>query len=125
MTFCGEQSCPCPGAACTCGQVCDRTQGRCVSSQAGFCTADGACAASCNSFICEGNICVPGMRTDGGGGSGYDAGADPVDNPPRPPTGCSCDASGGPLALALGVLLSLARRKTPRQVAVADESQGV
>lgn len=105
FSFCGEASCACGAATCTCGQVCNFNQQTCMSPQAGFCTSDEGCAASCNNFICEGNTCVPGMRTDGGVSSGSDAGPIPTPTPPA----SGCDATGAAPALLL-FALALRRR---------------
>lgn len=67
--FCGETSCACQMTTCTCGQACNHATGRCEAAQAAYCGSDAMCAASCGSFICEGNVCVEGLRTDGGDGT--------------------------------------------------------
>lgn len=100
-SWCGEASCSCGAATCGCGQVCNLNQQRCDPAQTGFCGSDAQCAGSCDTFICEMNVCVKGARdggttvADGGTGGG---GA-------NPPGGCSSTA--GPLGAALLVLLLL------------------
>lgn len=102
-TFCTQNSCTCGTSTCSCGQVCNYggAQGgtQCLSAQAGFCTADSQCAASCDQFICEGNVCVKGVRPDAG-----HCGTTPV------PFGCS-SASG--LFTVLSAVWLAVRRRAP------------
>lgn len=51
------------------------------------------CASACGSFICEGNVCVEGLRTDGGDGT----------QPPAVADGCA-SAPGLLASLALALL---------------------
>ncbi len=74
MTFCGQQSCTCGAQTCTCGQWCNPNSGTCAAAQTGFCSSDSACVATCDNFICEGNVCVKGFRDGGAGGAGGSGG---------------------------------------------------
>jgi hypothetical protein len=97
FSFCTQASCACGTTACSCGQVCNLNSGSCMSGQAGFCSSDAQCAASCNSFICEGNVCVVGTRPDAG------------TTPTPPPGGCSAAGQG---SAVLALLFGLRRRAT-------------
>jgi MYXO-CTERM domain-containing protein len=109
-SFCGQQSCSCGTATCSCGQVCNLNLQRCDPAQSGFCSSDGDCAASCDAFICEGNVCTRGTRADAGTDGGMSDGgtAGTMSGP-----GCGCSSGAG--ALATGALmlmaLSLKRRR--------------
>ncbi len=113
-TFCGQSSCACGTATCGCGQVCNLNQQQCMGAQAGFCSSDGDCAASCGSFICEGNVCTPGTRADSGASSPLppDAGTKPGGEVP-PARGCAA-APGALLWLGAAVLVASLRRRTRR-----------
>jgi uncharacterized protein (TIGR03382 family) len=104
LTFCREPTCACGTATCTCGQVCNLNQQLCLPTTAGFCTSDTQCAASCDSFVCQGNVCVRGARPDSGT---PDAGQ--PDGGTLPPRGCGC--STGAEALAPLALTAFAFRR--------------
>lgn len=91
--FCGEASCACQATTCGCGQACNLNSGTCESAQAAYCGSDAMCAGSCGSFVCEGNVCVEGMRTDGGDGT------------QRPPMSGGCASAPGLLAMLAVALL--------------------
>ncbi len=103
LSFCGQASCACGTSTCTCGQVCNFNGGSCMSGQAGFCSSDAQCAATCNSFICEGNVCVVGVRPDGGTPDGGTTQTEPA--------GCGCGAVGGGSGTLVLMLLGLLRRR--------------
>jgi MYXO-CTERM domain-containing protein len=65
-SFCGAPMCACSQQMCTCGQYCS-PNGLCQSAQAYFCSNDFQCGSSpgCGPFICQNNVCVPGMRDAG------------------------------------------------------------
>ena len=96
LMWCGTDGCSCRQTTCSCGQVCNQSTGACQSAQSGYCASDASCAATCDSFICEGNICVKGVRTDGGGGT----------TTPAPSGGCS---STGMFGVGLGLLVGMRR----------------
>ncbi|MGV3620965.1 MAG: hypothetical protein ACO1OB_09110 [Archangium sp.] len=78
-SFCAFASCECQATTCSCGQACNGNLGTCEPAAVAYCGSDAMCAGPCGSFICEGNVCVAGVRTDGGDGS----------TPPPPSNGCS------------------------------------
>jgi hypothetical protein len=112
-SFCGQQSCACGAATCGCGQVCNLNQQRCESAQIGFCSSDSACAASCDRFICEMNVCVRGTR-DGGSSTALDSGtmsgtdSGVPTSPKMPPTSGGCTSIPSLIAI---VAIALRRRK--------------
>lgn len=91
--FCAEPTCACQTSTCVCGQACN--SGTCEAAQAAYCGSDAMCAGSCGSFICENNVCVEGLRTDGGDGI------------QRPPMSGGCTSSPG---LLVSLALALLRR---------------
>jgi hypothetical protein len=118
-SFCTQASCGCGASTCVCGETCQFNQQTCLSSQASFCSSDANCAAGCDSFICEGNVCVRGRRPDSGSALEPDAGHDGVDGgvgASVQPQGCGCSAGGEGLVLALAALVRR-RSTTGRQSA--------
>jgi hypothetical protein len=79
--FCTESSCSCGTETCGCGEVCNGDTLRCMPSQTYFCGSDATCAANCGHFICEMNVCVPGVRPDSGTPQHPDASTEPFDVP--------------------------------------------
>lgn len=113
-SFCAQQSCSCGTATCTCGQVCNLNQQRCDPAQTGFCTSDGDCAASCDHFICEGNVCTRGTRDAGssdGGTAGADGGTDGGTGATMSGPGCGCSSGAGAFATGALVLLALSLKR--------------
>lgn len=104
-SFCTQQSCSCGAATCSCGQVCNLNQQTCASAQSGFCASDGDCAASCDDFICEGNVCTRGVRSDAGAVDGGLPGATPGG------PGCGCTSGAGALAVGALLLVGATRRR--------------
>jgi hypothetical protein len=101
LSFCTQASCGCGASTCVCGETCNFNQQTCQSSQASFCSSDSNCAAACDSFICEGNVCVRGRRPDAGSTAQPDGGP----STSVPTQGCGCSSGGEGLALALAALV--------------------
>ncbi len=100
--FCGDVTCPCGSEMCTCGQLC--LNDTCRPAQAGYCFADGQCAATCGTFRCRGNFCQVddgGFAGAGGGGGGGAAGRG----------GCGCTSAGVLPMLGLFAGAALFRRR--------------
>ena len=138
LTLCGAASCACGPVNCTCGQVCNGSSNTCESSQSAFCSSDSQCAVACDSFICQFNVCVRGVRTDGGtgggsaqggggagggasaagggsgstgGGSGVDAGSPDGGTAMMQTLGCGCSQPSAGWLVVLGLVTLVRRRR--------------